>query len=185
MRIKDLGRIDGIRENMIVGYGIVSGLASTGDSARSEATLQSVANALREFGVTVTAAQLRSRNVAAVLVMATLPAFSRSGDRVDVNVSSLGDARSLVGGTLLMTPLYGPDRKVYALAQGAVSIGGYKFDQFGNTLQKNHPTAGNITRGRAGRERGYGKDRERRRRHPGAAEPAGLHHGQPHRGRHQ
>lgn len=147
VRIKDLGRIDGIRENMIVGYGIVTGLASSGDSPRSQATLQSVANTLREFGVTVTAAQLSSRNVAAVLVTATLPAFSRSGDRVDVNVSSLGDARSLVGGTLLMTPLYGPDRKVYALAQGAVSIGGYKYDQFGNMLQKNHPTAGNIPEG--------------------------------------
>ena len=100
--------------------GIVSGLAGTGDSTRSQATLQSVANALREFGLNVTPQQLSSRNVAAVMVTATLPAFARSGDRVDVIVASMGDARSLTGGALLMTPLYGPDRRIYALAQGAV-----------------------------------------------------------------
>lgn len=147
IRIKDLGRIDGLRENMVVGYGIVTGVAGSGDSSRSQATLQSVANALREFGVTVTASQLSSRNVAAVLVTATLPAFVHSGDKLDVSVSSLGDARSLVGGTLLMTPLYGPDRKIYALAQGSLSVGGYKFDQNGNVLQKNHPTSGIISEG--------------------------------------
>lgn len=147
IRIKDLGRIDGIRENMIVGYGIVTGLAGTGDSSRSQATLQSVANALREFGVSVTASQLTSRNVAAVLVTTNLPAFARPGNKVDVNVSSLGDARSLLGGTLLMTPLYGPDKKIYALAQGSLSIGGYKYDQNGNVVQKNHPTSGIIPEG--------------------------------------
>ena len=147
IRIKDLGRIDGLRENMVVGYGIVSGLAGSGDSSRSQATLQSVSNALREFGITVTAAQLNSRNVAAVLVTATLPAFVHSGDKLDVSVSSLGDARSLVGGTLLMTPLYGPDRKIYALAQGSLSVGGFKFDQNGNVVQKNHPTSGIISEG--------------------------------------
>ncbi len=128
VRIKELGRLDGVRENMVSGYGIVSGLAGTGDSTRSQATLQSVANALREFGLNVTPAQLASRNVAAVLVTATLPAFARSGDRLDVIVSSMGDARSLTGGALLMTPLYGPDRRIYALAQGAVSVGGYKYE---------------------------------------------------------
>lgn len=147
IRIKDLGRIDGIRENMIVGYGVVTGLAGTGDSSRSQATLQSVANALREFGVSVTASQLNSRNVAAVLVTTNLPAFARPGNKVDVNVSSLGDARSLLGGTLLMTPLYGPDKKIYALAQGSLSIGGYKYDQNGNVVQKNHPTSGIIPEG--------------------------------------
>jgi flagellar P-ring protein precursor FlgI len=147
IRIKDLGRIDGLRENMVVGYGIVTGVAGSGDSSRSQATLQSVANALKEFGVAVTAAQLSSRNVAAVLVTATLPAFVHSGDKLDVSVSSLGDARSLVGGTLLMTPLYGPDRKIYALAQGSLSVGGYKFDQNGNVVQKNHPTSGIISEG--------------------------------------
>lgn len=147
VRIKDLGRIDGVRENMISGYGIVSGLAGTGDSTRSIATLQSVANALREFGVNITPSQVASRNVAAVLVTATLPAFARAGDKVDVNVSSMGDARSLLGGNLLMTPLIGPDRRVYALSQGALSVGGYKFDLNGNVVQKNHPTAGIISDG--------------------------------------
>jgi len=147
VRIKELGRLDGVRENMVSGYGIVSGLAGTGDSARSQATLQSVANALREFGLNVTPAQLASRNVAAVLVTATLPAFARSGDRLDVIVSSMGDARSLTGGALLMTPLYGPDRRIYALAQGAVSVGGYKFELNANVVQKNHPTTGIVPEG--------------------------------------
>ena len=147
VRIKELGRLDGVRENMVSGFGIVSGLAGTGDSTRSQATLQSVANALREFGLNVTPAQLASRNVAAVLVTATLPAFARSGDRLDVIVSSMGDARSLTGGALLMTPLYGPDRRIYALAQGAVSVGGYKFELNANVVQKNHPTTGIVPEG--------------------------------------
>lgn len=147
IRIKDLGRIDGVRDNMIVGYGIVTGLTGTGDSSRSKATLQSVANALMEFGVNVNAAQMNSRNVAAVLVSATLPAFARPGDKIDVNVSSLGDARSLAGGSLLMAPLYGPDRKLYALAQGSLATGSYSYELNGNLAQKNHPTAGIIPQG--------------------------------------
>ena len=147
VRVKELGRVDGVRENMISGYGIVTGLAGTGDTARSQATLQSVANALREFGLNVTPQQLSSRNVAAVLVTATLPPFARSGDRVDVIVASMGDARSLTGGALLMTPLYGADRRIYALAQGAVSIGGYKFELNQNMVQKNHPTTGIVPEG--------------------------------------
>jgi flagellar P-ring protein FlgI len=147
VRVKELGRVDGVRENMISGYGIVTGLAGTGDTARSQATLQSVANALREFGLNVTPQQLSSRNVAAVLVTATLPPFARSGDRVDVIVASMGDARSLTGGALLMTPLYGADRRIYALAQGAVSVGGYKFELNQNMVQKNHPTTGIVPEG--------------------------------------
>jgi len=147
VRIKDLGRVDGIRDNMIVGYGIVTGLAGTGDSTRSQMTLQSVTNALREFGVSVTPSQVNSRNVAAVIVTSTLPPYARSGDKIDVNVSSVGDARSLLGGTLLMTPLYGPDRKVYALAQGPISVGGFKYELNGNVVQRNHPTAGMISEG--------------------------------------
>ena len=147
VRIKELGRVDGVRQNMVSGYGIVTGLAGTGDTSRSQATLQSVSNALREFGLNVAPAQLASRNVAAVLVTATLPAFARSGDRLDVMVSSMGDARSLTGGALLMTPLYGPDRRIYALAQGAVSIGGYKFELNSNAVQKNHPTTGIVPEG--------------------------------------
>jgi flagellar P-ring protein FlgI len=147
IRIKDLGRIDGVRDNMIVGYGIVTGLAGTGDSARSQATVQSIANTLREFGVVLNGNQLNSRNVAGVMVTATLPAHARAGDKIDINVSSVGDARSLLGGTLLMTPLYGPDRRVYALSQGPLSIGGYKYDLNGNVVQRNHPTAGMVPEG--------------------------------------
>lgn len=147
VRLKDLGRIDGVRDNSLIGYGLVTGLAGTGDSARSRATVQSVANMLMQFGITVTSDQINSRNVAAVMVIATLPAFARPGDKIDINVSSLGDARSLLGGTLLMTPLTGPDRRVHALAQGSVSVGGFKYDLNGNVVQKNHPTAGNVPGG--------------------------------------
>lgn len=147
VRIKDLGRIQGVRDNALVGYGLVSGLAGTGDSSRSQATLQSVENTLRQFGVTVSTKQLSSKNVAAVMVTASLPPFAEEGDKLDVDVSSVGDARSLAGGTLLMTPLYGPDRKIYALAQGPVSVGGYSYEMNGNLVQKNHPTSGSIPNG--------------------------------------
>lgn len=147
VRIKDMARVDGVRDNSLVGFGLVTGLASTGDSTRSKATLQSISNMLLSFGIKVTPSQLQSRNVAAVMVTATLPPFARSGDKLDVTVSSVGDARSIFGGTLLMTPLYGPDKKLYALAQGSLSVGGYKFSQFGNVSQKNHPTAGTIPQG--------------------------------------
>jgi flagellar P-ring protein FlgI len=147
VRLKDLGRIDGVRDNMVVGYGLVTGLAGTGDSTRSQATLQSIVNALQSFGVNVTTGQLSTRNVAGVMVVATLPAYARPGDKLDVNVTSVGDARSLSGGTLLMMPLYGPDKSVYALAQGPLAIGGYKYELNGNSVQRNHPTAGTISEG--------------------------------------
>jgi len=147
VRLKDLGRIDGVRDNMVVGYGLVTGLAGTGDSSRSQATLQSIVNALQSFGVNVTTMQLSTRNVAGVMVVATLPAYARPGDKLDVNVTSVGDARSLSGGTLLMMPLYGPDKSVYALAQGPLAIGGYKYELNGNSVQRNHPTAGTISEG--------------------------------------
>jgi flagellar P-ring protein FlgI len=147
VRLKDLGRIDGVRDNMIVGYGVVTGLAGTGDSSRSQATLQAIVNALQSFGVNVTISQLSTRNVAGVMVVATLPAYARPGDKIDVNVSSAGDARSLAGGTLLMMPLYGPDKAIYALAQGPLSVGGYKYELNGNSVQRNHPTAGTISEG--------------------------------------
>ncbi|MBC7207899.1 MAG: flagellar basal body P-ring protein FlgI, partial [Methyloversatilis sp.] len=118
VRLKDLGRLDGWRENHLVGFGVVTGLAGTGDSSRSRATRQSLANIMSNFDMTISADQINSRNVAIVSVMAALPPVTRRGDRVDVVVTSLGDARSLVGGTLLLAPLKGPDGKVYALAQG-------------------------------------------------------------------
>ncbi len=147
VRIKDLGRIDGVRDNMIVGYGIVTGLAGTGDSSRNQATLQSIANTLRQFGLVVDPAQLSGRNVAGVMVSATLPAYTRAGDKLDVTVSSVGDARSLSGGALLMTPLYGPDKKLYALSQGPLSVGGYRYDLNNNVVQRNHPTTAVISEG--------------------------------------
>ncbi|MDP3739809.1 MAG: flagellar basal body P-ring protein FlgI [Hyphomonadaceae bacterium] len=146
-RIKDIARVEGMRDNPLVGYGIVIGLAGTGDSARSQAGLQSVENTLARFGINVDRSKFGSRNVAAVLATADLPAFANTGDRVDVTVSSIGDARSLAGGTLFMTPLQGPDGKTYALAQGALSVGGFRYDAFGNIVQKNHPTAGAVPGG--------------------------------------
>jgi len=147
VRIKELCRIVGVRENSLVGYGIVTGLAGTGDSRRSAATLQSLSNVLKSFGIRVDANQIRSRNVAAVMLTATLPPFARSGDKLDVNVASLGDAKSLLGGTLLRTHLEGVDGKIYSLAQGPVSVGGYSYDLNGNLVQKNHPTTAYIPGG--------------------------------------
>ncbi|HHJ13920.1 MAG TPA: flagellar basal body P-ring protein FlgI [Gammaproteobacteria bacterium] len=147
VRLKDLCRITSAVDNNLVGYGLVSGLAGTGDSVRSRATVQSIQNALLRFGIKVDADEVRSRNVAAVTLTATLPAYAQPGDKLDVNVTSMGDARSLVGGTLLMSALTGPDGKVYALAQGPVSVGGFQYDLFGNLIQKNHPTAGLIPDG--------------------------------------
>ena len=146
-RLKELARLEGTRSNDIVGYGIVVGLAGTGDSMRSKATMQSVTNTLNQFGIRVPTDDVNSRNVAAVIITATLPPFSQPGDKIDVNVSSIGDARSLVGGTLLMAPLSAANNRVYALAQGQVSVGGFQFDYNGNLVQKNHPTVGMIPGG--------------------------------------
>lgn len=147
IRLKDLVRIDNARPNPLVGYGLVTGLAGTGDSARSRATSQSIANTLNRLGVNVDPALLNSRNTAAVLVTASLPPFANVGDPLDINVSSLGDARSIAGGTLLMTPLQGPNDTIYALAQGPVTVGGFRYDAFGNLVQKNHPTVGTVSAG--------------------------------------
>jgi flagellar P-ring protein precursor FlgI len=147
VRIKDLARFDGVSEQPIIGYGIVVGLSGTGDSQRSVATLQSVSNMLREFGLQVPPYAISSRNVAAVIVTADLPGAVRAGDRFDVNVAALGDARSLAGGTLLMTPLMANNKVSYATAQGPLAVGGYKFEQRGTSAQKNFPTAGTIPEG--------------------------------------
>lgn len=147
VRIKDLGKLSGWRENALVGYGLVTGLAGTGDSPRNQATRQSLANMLSRFDLTLSADDVSSRNVAAVMVTSSLPAFARAGDAIDVTVTSIGDARSLVGGTLLMAPLKGANNRVYALAQGPVSVGGYRYDSNGNQVQKNHPTVGTVSSG--------------------------------------
>lgn len=147
VRVKDLGRFQGGRDSALIGYGVVTGLAGSGDSPRSDVTRQALKNVLSRFGANVTVDQVRSRNVAAVMVMAALPASANAGDRLDVTVSSIGDARSLVGGALLMTPLLGPDQKPYALAQGPLIVGGYRYDAAVSLEQKNHPTSGVISGG--------------------------------------
>jgi len=147
VRVKDLGRFQGGRDSALIGYGVVTGLAGSGDSPRSEVTRQALKNVLSRFGANVSVEQVRSRNVAAVMVMAALPASANPGDRLDVTVSSIGDARSLVGGALLMTPLLGPDQHPYALAQGPLIVGGYRYDAALNVEQKNHPTSGVISGG--------------------------------------
>lgn len=146
-RIKDVARLTAAHENALVGYGIVTGLAGTGDSTRAQETFQSISNLLRNFGVNMAPTQVRGRNAASVMVTATLPPFAHRGARVDVNVASLGDARSLVGGTLLLAHLVGPDGQIYALAQGPISVGGFSYDLNGNLVQKNHPTTGNVPGG--------------------------------------
>jgi flagellar P-ring protein precursor FlgI len=146
-RLKDLGKFAGWRDNPLVGYGLVTGLAGTGDSAANKATRQSIANMLAQFDVAVQPDDIVSRNTAAVMVTATLPPVSTTGDTLDVTVTSIGDARSLAGGALLITPLKAPNGRVYALAQGAISVGGYKYDINGNVAQKNHPTTGSIPSG--------------------------------------
>ncbi|MRW94167.1 flagellar basal body P-ring protein FlgI [Duganella sp. FT80W] len=147
IRIKDIGKIEGWRDNALTGYGLVTGLAGTGDSSRNKATRQSIANMLSRFDMTVVADDVQSRNAAAVMVTASLSPFARAGDVIDVTVTSMGDARSLVGGTLILAPLKAADGRVYALAQGPLSVGGYKYDLNGNVVQKNHPTVASIPAG--------------------------------------
>ena len=135
-----LGRFEGWRENALIGYGLVTGLAGSGDTRRNEVTRQALRNVLSRLGTSVTEDQISSRNVAVVMVVATLPASANVGDRVDAIVSSIGDARSLAGGTLLMTPLLGPDQRPYALAQGPLVAGGHSFEADRNLQQRNYPT---------------------------------------------
>jgi flagellar P-ring protein precursor FlgI len=148
-RVKDIAMISGVRDNQLTGYGLVVGLAGDGDKNPVQ-TLQTVANVLQRFGLTVPASTLSSKNVAIVMVTADIPAFKKAGTRLDVNVASMGDAKSLQGGVLLQTPLVGADGKVYAVAQGALSIGGIAAGEGGGggaSVQKNHPTVGQIADG--------------------------------------
>ena len=147
VRLKEIARVAGVRDNPLTGYGLVFGLSGSGDSARNRATMQSVANALRTYGVSVSQDDLASRNVAAVIVTAKLPAFAEPGQPLDVQVASSGDARSLSGGTLMLAPLSGPDGRIYAIAQGSISVGGYQFEGQTASVQKNHPTVGVIPSG--------------------------------------
>jgi flagellar P-ring protein FlgI len=147
VRVRDIARVQSVRANQLVGYGLVVGLNGTGDTSQSPFTIQSVVTMLQRFGVTVDARRLKSKNVAAVVLTAEIPAFARNGSRLDVTVSSLGDASSLQGGTLLQTPLLGADERVYAAAQGSVSIGGFSAGGNGSGVIKNHPTVGRVPGG--------------------------------------
>jgi len=152
-RVKDVATIEGIRDNQLVGYGLVVGLRGTGDSSQTVFPAQTLISALERMGITIpqtgssSATNMQVKNMAAVFVVATLPPFSRPGYRVDITASSAGDARSLEGGILLMTPLYGPDGQVYAQAQGSLVLGGYMATGGGNTRQMNHPTTARIPGG--------------------------------------
>ncbi|MGA3371862.1 MAG: flagellar basal body P-ring protein FlgI [Terracidiphilus sp.] len=152
-RIKDVASIEGIRDNQLVGYGLVVGLRGTGDSSQTVFPAQTLISTLERMGITVpqtgsnSASNMQVKNMAAVFVVATLPPFSRPGYKVDITVSSAGDARSLEGGVLLMTPLYGPDGQIYAQAQGSLVVGGYMASAGGNTKLSNHPTTARIPGG--------------------------------------
>jgi flagellar P-ring protein precursor FlgI len=150
-RIKDIADFEGVRENQLVGYGLVVGLDGTGDDMKKKApfTRESLIGMLERLGVKINRdnADLETKNLAAVMVTATLPAFARQGGEIDVSVSSLGDATSLQGGTLLATPLIGADGEVYAVAQGNITIGGFKATGAAETIVRGVPTSGRIVRG--------------------------------------
>jgi flagellar P-ring protein precursor FlgI len=152
-RVKDVATIEGIRDNQLVGYGLVVGLRGTGDSSQTVFPAQTLVSALQRMGITVpqtgsnSASNMQVKNMAAVFVVATLAPFSRPGSKMDITASSAGDARSLEGGILLMTPLYGPDGQIYAEAQGSLVLGGYTASAAGNTRQVNHPTTARIPGG--------------------------------------
>lgn len=148
-RVKDLALVGGGRENQLVGYGLVVGLAGDGDS-NAQATLRSVANTLQRFGITVDPTQIKAKNVAAVMVTADVGPFLRTGSRIDITVASMSDAKTLQGGVLLQTPLLGADGRVYAVGQGPIAVGGFlggAGGAGGATVQKNHPTVGVISSG--------------------------------------
>lgn len=145
--VRDITTIAGVRENPLVGYSLVVGLNGTGDRRQTLFTTQTLANIMQRMGVQIPAGGIRVNNIAAVFVTASLPAFSRPGMSVDVTVSSIGDAKSLEGGVLLLTPLHGPDGQVYAEAQGPLTLGGYSAGGSGNSKQVNHPTVARIPSG--------------------------------------
>lgn len=150
-RIKDVAQLGGVRENQLVGYGLVTGLSGTGDDLKKVLfTRQALYNMMVRQGITINPTEfekIKSKNVAAVMVTASLPPFAKPGSTIDIQASSIGDATSLAGGNLLMTALKGPDGKVYAVAQGAMTIGAFSFGGKAAKAQKNHPTVGRIANG--------------------------------------
>ncbi len=147
-RLKDLVNIKGVRDNQLIGYGLVVGLNGTGDDGKKTTfTFQALVNMLKSMGINVSREDVDSNNVAAVIVTADLPPFARTGDKIDVTVSTIGDAKSIQGGTLLMTPLRGADGKIYAVAQGSISTGGFSVGGGGARAGKNFTTVGRIPDG--------------------------------------
>jgi flagellar P-ring protein precursor FlgI len=146
-RLKDIANISGVRENQLIGYGLVVGLAGTGDDIKNGFTSESLSNMLNRQGISMRSKTLKSDNVAAVIVTSNLPAFAKIGSTIDATVSSIGDAKSLQGGTLLMTPLRGADGQIYAVAQGPVTLGGYSVGGANSSAGKNHTNAGRVANG--------------------------------------
>ena len=146
-RIKELASVEGVRDNQLIGYGVVVGLAGTGDRRQTVFSAQSLSNMLERMGVSVPSTSLRVANMAAVIITATLPPFGQPGTRIDVTAASAGDASNLQGGLLLLTPLKGPDGQVYAVAQGPVVTGGFSAGRGGASQTVNHPTVGRIAGG--------------------------------------
>lgn len=147
VRLRDISTVEGVRDNLLLGYGLVVGLKRTGDSQQTIFSTQTLANILQRMGVQIPVSSVQIRNVAAVFVTATLPPFARPGVRIDVTVSSIGDAKSIEGGLLLLTPLHASNGEVYAEAQGALTIAGYTAGAHGNVQSVNHPTVGRIPDG--------------------------------------
>jgi flagellar P-ring protein FlgI len=146
--LKDITNVEGVRDNMLMGYGLVAGLNGTGDRQQTIFSIQTLASMLQKMGVTVASPQtMLVHNIAAVFVTATLPPFAQPGMRIDATISSIGDAKSLEGGTLVLTSLYGPDGQVYGTAQGGLVLGGYSAGGRGNSKVLNHPTVGRIVGG--------------------------------------
>lgn len=146
-RIKDVASIEGVRNNQLNGMGLVVGLNGTGDRSQTVFSTQALANMLQRTGITIDPEKVRVKNVAAVMVTAILPAFARQGSQVDVTVSSIGDAQSIQGGVLIMTPLRAANGQVYVSAQGEITLGGYSGGGSNNRVQLNHPTVGRIPNG--------------------------------------
>lgn len=148
VRVKDIAEIEGVRGNQLIGYGLVIGLNRTGDKVQQNLyARQTLQNLLQRMGISTAVDTLKPENIATVLVTATLPPFARQGSKIDVLVSSIGDARSLQGGTLIVSSLKGVDGQIYALAQGSVSIGGISAGDAGNSVEVNHPTVGRVPNG--------------------------------------
>jgi len=146
-RLKDIADIEGVRGNQLLGYGLVVGLNGTGDGRMTDFTPKSISNMLEKMGLRVDPMAVRVKNVAAVMVTAELPPFARPGSKIDVTLSSMGDAKSLQGGMLLFTPLKGADGNTYAVGQGSIDLGGFAVSEGGDSAQKNHPTVAVIPSG--------------------------------------